>query len=38
MTNRVMLPYQNPDVSQALYYIDDLASDEDEELFLQLGT
>lgn len=37
MTNPVMLPYQNSDVSQALYYINDLALDEDDELFLQLG-
>jgi hypothetical protein len=38
MTNLVMLPYQNSDVSQALYYINDLAFDEDDELLLQLGT
>jgi hypothetical protein len=38
MTNPVMLPYQNPDVSEALYYINDLAFDEDNELLLQLGT
>jgi len=37
MSNPVMLPYQNSDVSQALYYIDDLAFDEDDELLLQLG-
>jgi len=37
MTNLVMLPYQNPDVPQALYYINDLAFDEDDEIFLQLG-
>ena len=38
MTNPVMLPYQNSNVSQALYYTNDLAFDEDDELFLQLGT
>ena len=39
MTNPVMLPYQNLDVPhQAFYYINDLTSDEDDELLLQLGT
>jgi hypothetical protein len=38
MTNHVIRPYQNSDVSQALYYINDLAFDEDNELLLQLGT
>lgn len=38
MTNPVMLPYQNSDVSEALYYTSDLAFDEDNELLLQLGT
>jgi hypothetical protein len=38
MTNTVMLPYQNLDVPQVFYYINDLALDEDDELLLQLGT
>ncbi len=38
MTNPVMLPYQNLDVPQAFYYINDLAFVEDDELLLQLGT
>jgi hypothetical protein len=38
MTNPLMLPYQNSDVPQALYYINDLAFDEVGELLLQLGT
>jgi len=37
MTNPVVLPYQNSDVSQALNYINDLTFDEDSELFLQIG-
>jgi hypothetical protein len=37
MTNTVMLPYQNLDVPQVFYYINDLAFDEDNELLLQLG-
>ncbi len=38
MTSPAIFPYQNSDVSQALYHINDLAFDEDCELFLQLGT
>lgn len=33
MTNTVMLPYQNLDVPEAFYYIN-----EDDELLLQLST
>ena len=36
MTNPVMLSYQNSDVLQALYQLNDLA--DDGELLLQLGT
>ncbi|KAI0272887.1 hypothetical protein BGY98DRAFT_936581 [Russula aff. rugulosa BPL654] len=38
MTNTVMLPYQNLDVPQVFYYINDLAFDEDDELLFQLAS
>jgi len=37
MTNPVVLPYRNSDVPQALYYTNDLAFEDDSELFLQIG-